>query len=551
MHKNFILIFLVIFFHKTSISQKIFYSDKGKDEYQLSQNYIIGKVSDNIIIVDHRLPTKKFEILVYDYNMHLKKTISLNSYFPGYLARIDFANHGDSFDAIAQYYTSQIFYCKVIRFDGQGHTIQQSVTIDSIFAKRSPGDDTTANEIYNIIQSEDKKQLVMMRAFTGIKSCCLQLDYFYLNDELKTAAKKQFLIPFNKSVQLSPFYVDNAGNLLFSEFMPEDNTHNLVTFYKIPRDTDAAFNRVQYIDNNFPSEMAITIDNNNHEYLLNGIFFKPIPGGDSLSQPKYAQGIYSSLFAGDLSVRGKDTLVWLNAIKGLDSFTNHHNFSFNNIVPANGGFYLSFNSHSITGQRFQSAPGYTGSTTGQPDFDAFRTVPAALGSPYKESVGTNTYTNPMIIQPGTGDPGADIERPWVDFPNPYDKNRKLVKVENEKSDRSGQMPVILYLNSNNEVQWLRAFDTNTDNNIVSFKKISSGIIAQNMHFVFSHTVHNDKKITGEIAISPDGKYKMKNMISSDALYDIQAEKGVQVDERSVVFPCKARFRLAFVRIEFD
>jgi len=110
MYKNFILILVFLFFLHALNAQKIFYSEKLNDRVDWTRSYVIGKVKNNIIILKYGESFKKAELLIYDYNMHFKGTAPFDIANYGDLARVDFVNRGNVFDAIIQYYTSNHFY---------------------------------------------------------------------------------------------------------------------------------------------------------------------------------------------------------------------------------------------------------------------------------------------------------------------------------------------------------------------------------------------------------------------------------------------------------
>jgi hypothetical protein len=145
-----------------------------------------------------------------------------------------------------------------------------------------------------------------MRAFTGIKPNCLQLEYKFINNKFKIDQEKKYLVPFSDDIQLSAFYLNNSGDLLFCEFIPGSSDQNAILFYKIPKYSDTAINSVQFISSNRPAEITITVDNNKKEYLVNGLFYKTT-NEDAVYPKAFAQSIYSCLFSDDLIMKGKDT----------------------------------------------------------------------------------------------------------------------------------------------------------------------------------------------------------------------------------------------------
>lgn len=62
-------------------AQKVFYADKNKGDYHIWRSGIVGKVKNNIIVWKYLLPGKKLELLVYDYDMKLKRSILVKGFF--------------------------------------------------------------------------------------------------------------------------------------------------------------------------------------------------------------------------------------------------------------------------------------------------------------------------------------------------------------------------------------------------------------------------------------------------------------------------------------
>src|SRR5207244_6310519 len=129
-----------------------------------------------------------------------------------------------------QYYTTKNFYCKIARFDENGQLVNVIQTMDSVNTKKQ-----NQEEIYHIVESENNEQVILMRAFTGIKPNCLQLEYKFINKKFKIDQEKKYIVPFSGATQLSPFYLNNSGDLLFCEFIPGSTNQNAILFYKIPK----------------------------------------------------------------------------------------------------------------------------------------------------------------------------------------------------------------------------------------------------------------------------------------------------------------------------
>jgi len=531
MQRKIVIIIFCLFSFSFAKTQKIFYSEKEKNQYDWMGSYIIGKVKNNVVVLKYLLPGKRFEILIYDYNMHLKKTIKLDFFLPGNLYRVDFINRGNVFDAITQFYTSKKFYCKIARFNEEGQLVQPITVIDSSAVKNPNGD-----EVYDVIESEDGQQLSLLHALIGVKPNCLQLDYLLIDNTLRIIKRKQNLVPFNSSIQLSPFYLDNGSNLLFAEFLPTTNNLNSLVIYKIQRDNDTALNSVQFIGNNIPVGITIKINNVNQQYLVNGLFERRI-NPDTFMTARCTQGIYSCLFNKDLRMQGNDTLFQLQQMNGVRTIITNQALFINNIIHNNdGGYYITCTSTII------------------PDFSvtSIARAPSSI---------LNSNEKPFYIQPNNSSAVRLNENTLNQPTNPiyYDPARatnsnynlseteiKNIKIENQSCNKL----FLLYINYENQLQWRLVLDDHDEpqNSIIS---ICKGINTKNLHFVYAGVINKKKNIIGEIVVTQKGGYKFKHLISNDFQYDLKIASGVQIDEKSIVFPCKANNRLAFARIEFD
>jgi hypothetical protein len=567
MYKNSILILIFLFSFQAISAQKIFYSEKLNDRVDYTRNYIIGKVRNNIIVLKYGESFKKAELLIYDYNMHFKGAVPFDIINSGVLARVDFVNGGNVFDAIIQYYTANNFYCKIARFNDEGQLVTAIQTVDSIRTKKQ-----NDAEIYHIVKSENNEQVILMRAFTGIKPNCLQLEYKFINNRFKIDKEKKYLVPFSDATQLSPFYLNNSGDLLFCEFIPGSNAQNAILFYKIPKDNDTAINSVQFISSNTPTQLTITVDNNKKQYLVNGLLYK-MSNEDFLFSRTFTQSIYSCLFTDDLTIKGKDTTVQIQQLNGLETITANKTFFFNNVNTGNNSdYYIScggFKSSYLYQINFDTA-----SQTYSTSQSNFETIRSPYGGTERSTYGDIGTSSGLSLRPSNnelmrvnsntlGQPtnpiyynGNQIRRENIIQPGNISQSYsgRRVSTEQPKNFKGTDQKVLLLImrvTTENKLEWVRILNDNIITDFYSISNISQGMSAKNLHFIFSEPIARKKMAINELVVSKTGEHYTKAIVLNDLHYDIQLDKGVQIDDKSMVFPCSVKDRWGFVRIEFD
>ena len=135
------------------LSQRIYYSEPGRDDYRQVNFEIIGKVGANIVI--YKNYRSKNDLSIFDNEMKLKDKINLD-FLPDKLINVDFVPYPDFFYMVYQYQKRNIVYCSVVKMDGAGQKLVGPVEIDTTQIN------TSDNKIYSTIY-EDKRHIMVFK----------------------------------------------------------------------------------------------------------------------------------------------------------------------------------------------------------------------------------------------------------------------------------------------------------------------------------------------------------------------------------------------------
>ncbi len=530
--------FTTLFFFFSSQAQKIIFSEPEKAHYASNGNYIIGRVKDNILICKYAKTSKETEILVYDEMMKLKGRIPFNTFAAGDNFKLDFVNHGNYFDAVIQYYSKKVFYCKAARFNEVGKLLQKPVTIDSA---RVTGKDNS--ERYSLIQSENKTEICLLQALIGVKKDCLQLSYRMLNNDLTAAPVKKICVPFRDSFTLiSPINLDNEGSLVFAEYTFKGFTGNtnMLGVFKIEKNSILLLNTQQDMDEKEVTNLSLQIDNNNAQYFISGSFQKPV----DKNLAALSAGIFTGFLHADLSKNEQVNFYDLYQVPGLKNagYSREESFTPSNIIGmSDGGYTLLYNLDTVpqTYARYsqavpESPTGSWASPFAHPVNNDYNRVPLSnLGVPaaplYNTSQGS-TYS------------GSTYYESYAAAPN---RNYPLFLQASY-----GQL-LLVNVSSKNEVKWSLKIGNNVDPPVISVVSLYQFVNTGNkIDFIFPQMIEGKIGLLGSVTVNADGVLNTNAVISNEFDYHFQTGMGAQIDNHSIIFPCEANGKLAFAKMEF-
>jgi hypothetical protein len=150
---RFSLVFSTLFlFVFQASSQRIVYSEPGKDDTRRMNFEIIGKVGGNFLVYKD-IRNKTF-ISVYDNDMKMIANEE-HEYLPeDRIINVDFFPYDDHTYMVYQYQRRNVVYCKAVTIDPMGKKISPEMELDTTHLGFSAN-----NKIYTVISSEDKKQV--------------------------------------------------------------------------------------------------------------------------------------------------------------------------------------------------------------------------------------------------------------------------------------------------------------------------------------------------------------------------------------------------------
>lgn len=532
------ILILALIFSATINAQQVFYSTPEKNPSDITDNYIIGKVKNNIVVWKHLATSGKSELLIYNYDMKLQNRVPLKFFKKGELYNIDFINRQSVFDIIVQYYIGETFYCKIVRFNEKGETMGTPKIIDEVKIKNN-----ARNEVYGVIYSEDKQYIGLMRALVGVKKGCLQLNYLLVDKNLNIIKQKESLINFDAvNNEFSSLYLDNTGSVVFAKSVlnkPSDKD-NYVVIYKIEKDNDTVLNIMHPTGNNFVEDLHLLLNNNS--YIVGGIYEA---NKTRISKPGTAaeEGVFTGVVNVDLSEKSEDNYYPFKNIKGIDlSDINNATINIKSIInKKDSGFIITCraNNQYNAGNFFSVTNNDNDHRFNFSDQSFYRKPDLSNAHPIYSS--TLVPTLPVYQSPTTG------SGPYYNF-NPV---AELKGNFNNSSESSNLF--ILSFTKENQPQWSSALSTPSAGN-ETFYSAGFDITANSknaLHFIYPEEISDSKSLLKQMIITSSGDAVLKPIISNNFHYLFKIHQGVQIDEHSIVFPCETKGWLSFARVEFD
>lgn len=140
-----------------ALSQKIVYSEPGKDDTRRMNFEIAGKVGGNFLIYKNIRNNNLISVL----NNEMVEIASVEQDFVpdnDRMINVDFFPYSDFCYMIYQYQKKSIIYCMAAKIDGNGKKIGEVMQLDTTqlgFAAN--------NKIYTVLSSDDKSRLIVFK----------------------------------------------------------------------------------------------------------------------------------------------------------------------------------------------------------------------------------------------------------------------------------------------------------------------------------------------------------------------------------------------------
>ena len=486
-----IVIFLLISVSSLSLgAQQIAYSKPENDDLLRGMRYdIIGKLKNNILI--YKNIRYKHLISIYDNRMKLKENIKLN-FLPSNVLSVEFINCADRVDVIYQFQKRNIFYCMASSVDENGNILHRPIQIDSTHIKF-----LADLKLYHVSTSEDRSKIMVYKIYKGDFYTGSHLFYFttlLLNDRLELIHKSEIQSLFETEKDLfSDFVVDNDGNFAFTKGTRLGSTHLFFQLLLVTkRPMKDHFNvHVLNLSGNLLDHVDLTVDNLNHHYVINSLYYKKRNGHKEGPYTAIWSNITDSLVAKNFfSFAGTSP----DTTESLATQTNSLDYYYlsNIILTKDGGFIVTAEDLTIHGGYFLP--------WNVPENQIFSSAAYVFSG--NRFLGSSLYKNILIL---------------------YFDNKAHLKWSSEivKSQAGFYAPSFAVLNSGNKIHFL--FIENAGQTPVMY----------------------EQALTGDGSLSE--KLPLKNL---DLRYEIITSGGKEVSSYEIIFPCLYRDNICFAKVEY-
>ena len=515
MYKFFIGLILILAFKSPIKAQKITYADYDRKDSRLSSFEIIGKTGPNFLVF--KFFRNQGKITAFNYDMQVVKTTECD-FFPSNedVFNVDFVNYADKAILVYQYQKKNIVYCAAANVDSNGVIIGSPTIIDTtkinFFA---------SNKIYDFVKSDNKQHLAVVKVQR--KNNNSQLCLVRFSPLLIPLSKEIYRIKKTEdSYALKEYGLNNKGNFacLFSD--NKLNNNDIIDNASIltkQNNTNAFELETLKLPEIYIEDLRLKADNNNDRWIMSsfysdskrgnieGLYIYSLPTnvGDSIFFIKHQ-------FSNNLK---KDIRGEASTKAALNDFLQR-----NLIIKKDGSIIISSESYYTRGGRtnigaFNNGlgdnrnPNFNNSNLWQQDFYNFNNANFYAFQPFGNNnvfSGVRSHADNVVVTCYT--PKGDLS--WSQVIN---KNQFEDETENFISYNTflinGQM--LYFFNKNDQNNWLI-----------------------NVH-----------------SISPDGAYsRLPTLRSLDKGYNFIIRLAKQVNNKTIIVPCKYRNFICFAKIEY-
>jgi hypothetical protein len=499
----------LLFAVQVAKAQTITYSGYDRKEQRVTAFEIIGKTGPNFLVF-------KFfggdgAIWAYNNNMELVNKAKC-SFFPREdVFNVDFVSYNDKALLVYQYQKKNIVYCAAAAVDSSGNLIGQPSIIDttkiSFFA---------SNKIYEFIKSDNKQHLGVLKLQRKNNNISLCLVRF--NQNLQSTQKVFYNIKKRReNIELNACAINNKGNFgsLLSE--SDDNNSDLTNnaFICMQNFNDSAFTQTALILPKIYIESLLFKADNNNERWISSALYSPSRRSNIEGIFVYSQPILSTDSV--VTIQHKFSTEFKNEIKGESSTKAALNDFLQRsiLIKKDGSVIISAESYYVRGGRNINN-----------GFNDFRNPGFGNNNLWQQDFYTMNNANFYQYQPIGG------------------------SSFNSARNHADNIVVTCY-SPKGELIWgqvinKRQFEDGSEN----FISYNSYIIGGQMLYFFNKMEQGNWLINVH-SISPDGEYnRLPTIKSLDRGYDFLLRLSKQVNNKTIIVPCKYRNFICFAKIEF-
>lgn len=304
---SFLLIFLTLLLFHTASAQKIVYSAPDTKHFNRNKLEVIGKRGDRLLVykavyfgnpysgqtsegpalsysnpsplassirpgVDNAV--EKSFLLFYDTSMHVLEEKELP--LPREITGVHFLVYDDFFYIFYQHLVKRMIYCMAAKVSMTGDLIGPPIELD-----RTPTIDIHyESQIYSVINSEDKQQIVLFNVDVHTPHATL-LKSIWFDTDLRPLRKATHSLDMDAAEYLSEFRVDNEGNLLFIGMTGKirSNHPEQVLLFTLARQVDSLTYTSIAPASIAVDDVRLLVDNQRKRYILSS-FYSGRPEGN-------------------------------------------------------------------------------------------------------------------------------------------------------------------------------------------------------------------------------------------------------------------------------
>jgi hypothetical protein len=511
MKKHIPLLLFAAVLQLQALAQKIDYSAVEREDYKEMNFEIIGKVGGNINV--YKNFKNRHDISVYDLDMQQKARINMG-FLPERIINVDFVAYTDFSYMFYQYAKRGIVYCAYVKLNGEGKLLSDPVEIDTSMTMGN-----ASSKIYSVINSEDKKKIVVFKIKRQNEKL-YQINAQLFDNNITLIKRSSFVLPATeREGAFTDFLVDNDGDFVFGRSARtggREYINKLDLVYKKAGSDTVRILPVALGDKSL-DEIKLKFDNNNKKIILTSFFYKQRKGN--------IDGLYTMVWdKNTMYISGENELQFNDSLRfdaksengSLKAAFNDH--FIRNVIPLQDG------SFAVVSELYYSSS--RGNTWNRFDY----LYGNGLFYPYDMM-----YYSPMNRMYGWG-----FYDPFGRFGQPNNMVRHV-----------SENIMVFYFTAEGKLSWTNTirknqYDDNTDA-FISYQLFNTG---NELRFLFNQREKREQ-LLNSATIDAAGKLKRQPTLKNlNRDYDFMPKYGKQIGLRQMILPCMYKNYICFAKLEF-
>lgn len=511
MKKYFHILFFATLCQLQAMAQRIDYSVIDRDDYKDMNFEIIGKVGGNINV--YKNFKNRHDISVYDQKMQQTGRINL-AFLPEKISNVDFIAYNDFSYMFYQYAKKGIVYCAYAKLNGEGKLVADPVEIDTSITSG-----TGSGKIYTVINSEDKKKILVVKIRRQNEKR-YQINAQLFDNNMTLIKRSNFGLPASeREGMFTDFLVDNVGDFVFGRSARTGSREYInkldLVFKKSTSDTVRLIPIV--LGEKSLDEIKLKFDNSNERIILTSFFYKQKKGT--------IDGLYSMVLdKNSLLIHAENELIFDDSLR-FDA------------KGENGALRTAFNDHFIR----NVIPAQDGSFAVVSEL-YYSTQRGTPWNRYDYLYGNNMFYpfDMMYYSPMSRMYGWGFYDPFNRFAQPNNMVRHIA-----------ENIMVFYLTAEGKLNWTNTirknqFDDNNDS-FISYQLFNTG---NEVRFLFNQREKREL-LLNSATIDAGGKLKRQPTLKNlNRDYDFMPKFGKQIGLRQVILPCMYKNYICFAKLEF-